>query len=97
MEVRYSIVLHPKVTTKDIPRLDAFWRREIRDAVRGKLKTGPELYGKPLRHTLKGCRTLRIEDYRVVFKISKKTVQILIIDHRSVVYKEVLKRLAYEF
>jgi len=93
MEVRYSITIHPAVTTQDIPRLDSDWRRKIRDAIRAKLSTHPTLYGLPLRNTLKGCRKIRVGDYRVIYQIEKAVVRILVIGHRSEVYKEVLKRI----
>ena len=93
MEVRYSITLHPLVTTEDIPRLDTFWRHEIRDAVRAKLTIEPELYGKPLRQALKGHRSLRVENYRVVYRIEKRVVKILAIVHRSSKYKGIEKRI----
>ncbi|KKW35764.1 hypothetical protein A2852_00510 [Candidatus Adlerbacteria bacterium RIFCSPHIGHO2_01_FULL_54_23] len=93
MEIRYSITLHLAVISKDIPRLDTFWRHTIRDAIREKLKTKPELYGKPLRQTLKSCRTLRIGDYRVVFKIQDITVYIVGIVHRRAKYEGIEKRI----
>ena len=93
MEVEYSISLHPSVLKEDIPKLDKIWRRKIRDSVRSKLTTAPELFGVPLRQTLAGLRKLRVGDYRVIYRIEKKVVQILIISHRSVVYKKILKRI----
>ena len=93
MEVRYSITLHPLVINEDIPRLDTFWRHEIRDAVRAKLTTKPELYGKPLRQSLKGHRSLRVGDYRVVYRIERKVVRIIAIFHRSDKYKGIEKRI----
>ena len=93
MEVRYSIAVHPSVHKEDLPKLDKMWRRKIRDSVRSKLTTAPELFGVPLRQTLGGLRKLRIGDYRVIYRIEKKVVQILIISHRSVVYKDILKRI----
>lgn len=92
MEVRYSITLHRLVTSHDIPRLDAFWRHEIRDAVRTKLTTEPDLYGKPLRQSIKGHRSLRVGDYRVVYRIEQKIIRIVAIIHRSAKYKGVEKR-----
>lgn len=92
MEIAYSITLHPLVVSHDLPLLDAAWRKTIRDAVRSKLQTRPELYGKPLRQSLKGCRTLRVGDYRVVFRIQGKKVIVLAILHRSVVYETAEKR-----
>ena len=92
MEINYSISLHPQVISKDIPQLDAQWKIEIRSAIRTKLTTLPEIYGKPLRQTLKGCRTLRVGDYRVVFKIEKKSVRVIAIQHRREGYARVEKR-----
>lgn len=93
MEVRYSITFHPLVIRVDIPRLDAFWRHEVRDVLRAKLATEPELFGKPLRQSLKGHRSLRVGDYRVVYRIEKKTVKVIAIIHRSGKYKGVEKRI----
>ena len=93
MEIDYSLSHHPLVIKEDIPRLDQFWRHEIRDAVRTKLLTQPELFGKPLRRTLKGCRTLRVGDYRVVYRIEKKIIKIIAIVHRSGKYRGIEKRM----
>ena len=93
MEVKYLITFHPLVTNEDIPRLDTFWRYETRDAIRTKLTTEPELYGKPLRESLKGYRSLRIGDYRVVYRIEKRVVKVIAIVHRSGKYKGIEKRM----
>ncbi len=93
MEINYSITLHSAVTTRDIPKLDTFWRYAIRDAIREKLTTRPEVYGKPLRQTLKGCRVLRVGDYRIVFHIQQRVVRIVAITHRSSDYKDIEKRI----
>ena len=93
MEIDYSLSHHPLVIKEDIPRLDQFWRHEIRDAVRTKLLTQPELFGKPLRRTLKGCRTLRVGDYRVVYRIERRIIRIIAIIHRSGKYKGIEKRI----
>jgi hypothetical protein len=45
-----------------------------------------------LRFSLKGLRSLRVGDYRVVFRIQKNEVFIVLIAHRSFVYKEADKR-----
>ncbi|MEK7132857.1 MAG: type II toxin-antitoxin system RelE/ParE family toxin [Patescibacteria group bacterium] len=93
MEVSYSITLHPLVTARDIPRLDAFLRQTIRDAIREKLTKRPEVYGKPLRYTLKGCRSLRVGDHRVVFQIQRRIVHIVAVIHRRTEYRGVEQRL----
>ena len=93
MEVNYSITLHPQVISRDIPQLDVQWKIAIQSAIRTKLTTLPEIYGKPLRQTLKGYRALRVGDYRIVFQIQKKLVRIIAILHRSAGYKGIEKRI----
>ena len=88
----FEIVYHHKVVSDDIPKLSASWKIKIREAIEKKLVTHPDLYGKPLRRSLKGYHKLRVGDYRVIFRIEEKTVKILIIGHRSIVYKEINKR-----
>lgn len=96
MEIGYSVVLEPLVTARDIPRLDTFWRHTIRDAIREKLTVNPDIYGKPLRQSLKGCRALRVGDYRVVFQIQQKVIHVIVIIHRSTKYKGVEKRIGVQ-
>ena len=93
MEIKYTLYFSPKVIKDDFPRLDPVVRKEIRDVVRQKLTTAPDVYGKPLQQDLKGCRRLRVGDYRVVFQIQKKQVHVLAIIHRSSNYKGVGKRI----
>jgi len=88
----FNIIYHHLVVSRDIPKLSQECEENIRCAIENKLTTFPDLYSKPLRRTLKGYRKLRVGDYRIIFKIEKKTVKIIIIQHRSKVYGEVEKR-----
>lgn len=88
-ELRY----HELAVKEDIPRLSSEWKTKVKRAIENRLTTLPEIYGKPLRQSLKGYRKLRVGDYRVIFKIEKGAVKILIIEHRSVVYKIVRQRI----
>lgn len=92
MEIAYSLVHHPLVIGEDFPRLDPAVRREIRDAVRSKLLVHPELFGKPLRRSLKGHRTLRIGDYRVVYRIEARIIKLVGVFHRSYGYECIERR-----
>lgn len=92
MEVRYVIVYHKIVVEEDIPNLSRIWKVKIRAAIESKLTSHPEVYGRPLRRSLKGYRKLRVGDYRVVFRTTGSVVLILAILHRSVVYKLMEKR-----
>lgn len=93
MESVYEVKYHHLVVEKDIPHLDSFWQKEIKTAIEKKLMTAPETFGEPLRRSLKGYRKLRVGNYRIVFKIKIRTLKVLIIEHRSVVYREVSRRL----
>lgn len=93
MEMSFDIRYHELVRKEDIPRLSSEWREKIKSAIENRLTTRPWAYGKPLRQSLKGYRKLRVGDYRVIFRIEGKTVKILIIQHRSTVYKMIQKRI----
>lgn len=89
----FEITYHEQVVKKDIPKLSSFWRAKIKKAIETKLITKPELYGKPLRRSLKNYYKLRVGDYRVIFRIEGQQIRVLIIQHRSVVYSKVDKRI----
>lgn len=88
----FAITYHHKVVEEDIPRLSSSTRQRIRIAIEEKLSNQPEVFGKPLRTSLRGYRKLRVGDYRIIFRIEEQTIKILIIAHRSLVYKVVGKR-----
>ncbi len=88
----FNVVYHHLVVRDDIPKLSNGWKEKVRRVIEERLMTYPDLYGKPLRRSLKGYRKLRVGDYRVIFKIEKNTVKILVIQHRSVVYDAAEKR-----
>ncbi len=89
----YSLHYHALVASLDIPALPHEWRQRIRRAIEERLTTHPEIYGKPLRRSLKGYRKLRVGDYRVIFRIERDAVKIFVIQHRSRVYATADKRL----
>ena len=86
MGIIYRIVYHKQVITDDIPLLSKEWRGKTKRAIEIKLVPHPEVFGIPLRNTLKGYRKLRVGNYRIIFRIESKTVLIFVISHRSNVY-----------
>ena len=93
MEVNFEIHYHDHVVKEDIPKLSSLLKQQIKTAIEQKLTNHPELFGKPLRQSLNGYRKLRVGDYRIIFRIEKKNVKIFMIEHRSVVFKILEKRL----
>lgn len=85
-ELGGEILYHPLVVKKDIPRLGESTAKRIRRVIETKLALRPEVYGLPLRGTLKKYWKLRVGDYRVVYEIKNRQVRILVIAHRKDVY-----------
>ena len=92
MEIRHTVLWHEKVRSQDFPKLSTTIKKRIRGAVEEKLTINPLLFGKPLRLSLAGYRSLRVGDWRIVFRIEKQTVKIFLVAHRSVVYEEMFSR-----
>ena len=88
----YTILYHHLVVRDDISKLPRVWKKKIQRAIELKLTTAPDMYGKPLRRSLKNYRKLRVGDYRVIYRIEDKKVKIFIIQHRSIVYTNSEKR-----
>lgn len=87
--VQFSSLLNQKEVA-ELPKAELL---KIKKAIEEKLTTHPDVFGKPLRRSMKGYRSLRSGDYRVIFRIEKNTVKILLIAHRSIVYKNYAHRL----
>lgn len=91
---RFVLKYHPLVLAQDLSKIDSANKSRIKSAIKEKLILAPEIFGRPLRKTLKGNRKLRVGDYRIIFKLKENIIKILIIGHRSEVYREALKRLS---
>ena len=87
MAVTYAITYEERVVSEDIPDLPQTWRTKIKKAIEDKLAREPEVFGKPLRRSLKHYRKMRVGDYRVIFRIHRSEVRIFYIGHRSCAYE----------
>ncbi len=79
----YRIQYSDRVRSVEIPKLDPTVRLIIVQAIELKLMVAPEAFGKPLRHTLRLLRALRVGDWRVVYQLSGETVYVVTIRHRK--------------
>ena len=93
MGLIFDVFYHIDVVAIDIPKLSTSDKNKIKKAIEEKLIYHPEIFGKPLRRSLKGYRKLRVGDYRVIYRIEGIRVKILCIGHRSVVYQKADKRI----
>lgn len=95
MNNMFKIVYSNKVL-KDIQQIDGTILSVIKKAIEKKLTTHPDNFGKPLRNTLKNLWSLRVGDYRVIYKIKNKELIVLVvmIGSRDDVYLDILKRIS---
>lgn len=65
-------------------------QRLVKDAITKRLEVDPISYGKPLRYSWKGHRSLRVSNYRIIYKVQEKSilVEIIKVDIRRDVYDE---------
>ena len=83
----YEIIYVDKVVKIDIPKISGSYKVRIKQAIETKLASEPDLYGKPLRKSLKNYFKLRVGNYRIIFRIEDNEVRMLAIAHRRIVYE----------
>jgi len=88
----YRLLYHPAVLKEDIRKVPSDAKDRIRKVIEARHLNDPILAGKPLRQSLKGHRKLRIGDWRVIYRIDRKTIIILKIGHRREVYRRAGRR-----
>jgi mRNA interferase RelE/StbE len=85
--MKFRIEYLATVVRQDITRLSGDARKRIKKAIEERLASNPVEYGRPLQYSLKGCRRLRVGDYRVIYKIEEPDVVLIVkIGHRKDVY-----------
>jgi len=94
--MRSGVIWTLRYTTsaaRAIRKLDPAIRRRVSAAV-GKLAEDPER-GKPLQLTLRGLRSWRTGDYRIVYRVVERRVEILVVapGHRRDVYEKLRRML----
>lgn len=82
----WKILFHPAIK-KDISKLGVSGKKRIKLAIDTKLSVNPDLYGIPLRGTLRRLWKLRVGDIRIIFSIDINTVKVIVIADRKDVYK----------
>ena len=81
----------------DLSSVQAQVRVRIVKAIRKKLTTHPTEFGKPLGGVLRGYRRLRIDEYRVIYRVEQQRLVVLIVKvglrRDARVYTEAIPRL----
>lgn len=90
----YRIEFGSHIDWKRFRRLPSDDKERIHSMIEQKLSTRPNVFGKPLRYPLVGLWSLRIGEYRVVYRIINDTVKIELIGQRTTIYSEAERWLA---
>ena len=89
----YNLNYHADVKRIDLGKIDNKNKKMIKRAIEERLTASPEVFGKPLRRSLKGYWKLRVGNYRVVFKVVGDVIRVLAIIDRKAVYQQSAKRI----
>ena len=93
----YQLLYHSLVLKADFPKISKSDKKRILTTLEKKLMNDPIAFGKPLIGELKGFYRLRIDPYRVVYKIEKQKVIVFILNiglrKDMIVYMEAARRL----
>lgn len=79
-------LFYKESVNKDLKKIDAKERERIVEKIETQLIHSP-YKGKQLKEEFKGLRSLRVGDYRVIYKIIQKDVIILAVGHRKDIYE----------
>ena len=75
----WQVDIHPLVWGEDFVRLDPQARQRITKAIRRKLATNPTAFGKPLSGPLRGYWRLRVDDYRVIYRMEHQRLIVVVV------------------
>lgn len=93
----YTILYHPSVRREDFKKLNGKTAQRILNTLYKKLSKEPEAFGRPLVGDLKGYYRLRIDPYRVIYRVEKARVIVFILKigfrRDSEVYLQAVHRL----
>ncbi len=93
----WRIKIHRLVLRKDFKSIPSDQQKHILKVIRKKLSVDPEVCGKPLSGEFSGYWRLRVEDYRVVYRIVKEKIEVLVIKvgirKDDKIYQELFSRL----
>ena len=93
----WQVEIHPLVWEEDFARLDPQAKVRITKAIRRKLTTHPTEFGKPLGGLLRGYWRLRVDAYRVIYRIEQRRLVVLVVKvglrRDAAIYTEAIPRL----
>lgn len=75
----YQIFYHRLVLKDDFKGISAVDKNKIIKTINKKLSADPKVFGKALTGNLKGYFRMRVDFYRVIYRIERKQVSVFVI------------------
>ena len=75
----WQVKIHPLVFSEDFRKIDNADVQKIIKAIRKKLTVNPLEFGSPLKGNLKGLYKLRIDFYRVIYRVDTDRIIVLVV------------------
>jgi mRNA interferase RelE/StbE len=75
----YEIVYHSLVLKDDFKKISKADQKKLVRAIDKKLTQAPDVFGKPLSAELRGYYRLRLDPYRVIYRIEKQKIIVYVI------------------
>ncbi len=80
---------YSKTAAKEISKLDYLVKKKVKEAIETKLVSNPIKNSTKLRDfKIEGVRRFRVGNYRVIFIIDNRMIQVLRVGHRREIYKQ---------
>ena len=76
---RFAIKFLDQDVINQFSALPKHIQKRVKNDFKNKLEVNPILFGKPLQHSLKGHRRLRVGDYRVIYRIELENIIVIIV------------------
>ncbi len=86
-KMRFRVIFASEAEA-DFLKLPKSIQELVRRAIKDRLETAPLSYGKPLSYTWRGYRSLRVSNYRVIYRVDQEKITVLVVkvDIRRDVY-----------
>lgn len=75
----YTVVLDSRIFDEDFRTIDRPQQQRLIRTIRKKLTTDPFQYGRPLGGDLKGFWKLKVGEFRVVYQIIERRVEVYVV------------------
>lgn len=75
----YQIFFHKLVIKEDLKKISPSDERRLKRVIHKKLTENPQAFGKPLVGDLKGFYRLRVDPYRIVYRVDGQKVMVFIL------------------